>query len=74
VRALSGWLSICTHCKKMRDDQGYRQAIESYISERSEAEFSHGLCPACMKELYPEYYDQVSSMTSPSKAPDEGER
>lgn len=54
VRTLSGLLPICANCKKIRDDHGYWTQIESYIHEHSEADFSHGLCPDCVDELYPE--------------------
>lgn len=53
VKALSGLLPICAKCKRIRDDQGYYQQIERYITEHSEAEFTHGICPDCAKELYP---------------------
>ena len=53
VKALSGLLPICANCKKIRDDHGYYQQIEHYITEHSEAEFTHGICPDCAKELYP---------------------
>jgi PAS domain S-box-containing protein len=53
VKLLSGFLPICAHCKKIRNDKGYWQQIEAYIHEHSEAEFSHGLCPECAKKLYP---------------------
>lgn len=56
---LQGLLPICSSCKKIRDDKGYWNQIESYISEHSEAEFSHGICPACMKKLYPEMYEKI---------------
>jgi PAS domain S-box-containing protein len=52
VKTLSGLLPICASCKNVRDDQGYWRRIEGYISERSGAEFSHGLCPMCAKELH----------------------
>lgn len=55
VRTLSGMLPICAACKKIRDDQGYWNQIESYIETHSDAEFSHGLCPECAKRLYPEF-------------------
>ena len=55
VKKLSGFLPICSGCKKIRDDQGYWTQIESYISEHSEAEFSHSLCPSCIKIIYPDY-------------------
>jgi CheY-like chemotaxis protein len=59
VKLLSGFLPICASCKKIRDDKGYWQQIEGYISEHSEAEFSHGLCSECAKRLYPKYYRGV---------------
>jgi len=54
VNTLSGLLPICASCKKIRDDNGYWNQIESYIRDRSEAEFSHSICPECSKKLYPE--------------------
>ena len=53
VKTLSGLLPICSHCKKIRDDKGYWNQIESYVRERSDAEFSHSICPECSKTLYP---------------------
>jgi AmiR/NasT family two-component response regulator len=58
VKILSGLLPICSNCKKIRDDQGYWQQVEIYISEHSEAEFSHGLCPDCIQTLYPDSYEK----------------
>ena len=55
VKQLSGLLPICASCKKIRDDQGYWNQIEAYIKERSEARFSHGICPDCAKRLYPDF-------------------
>ncbi|MGE5700749.1 MAG: hypothetical protein ACM31N_11890 [Deltaproteobacteria bacterium] len=55
VKTLSGLLPICASCKKIRDDKGYWNQIETYIKERSEAEFSHSICPECRKKLYPEF-------------------
>jgi hypothetical protein len=54
VKTLKGLLPICCHCKKIRDDQGYWSQVEVYIHNHSEADFSHGICPDCVKELYPE--------------------
>jgi len=56
VRTLSGLLPICSSCKKIRDDQGYWNQIEVYISSHSTATFSHSICPECAKKLYPEYF------------------
>ena len=55
IKQLSGMLPICSACKKIRDDKGYWNQIESYIRDHSEAEFSHGLCPECAKKLYPDF-------------------
>ena len=57
VKTLRGLLPICANCKKVRDDRGYWSQIETYVSERSEAEFSHGLCPDCLRKLYPDLAD-----------------
>jgi len=57
VKQLSGLLPICCGCKKIRDDEGYWEQIESYISHHSEAEFSHGICPKCLVKLYPKLVD-----------------
>jgi PAS domain S-box-containing protein len=52
IKRLQGLLPICASCKKIRDDQGYWNQLETYIQDHSEAEFSHGFCPECMKKLY----------------------
>ncbi len=52
VKLLKGLLPICSHCKKIRDDEGYWTQIEEYIREHSEAEFSHSICPTCIKTHY----------------------
>jgi PAS domain S-box-containing protein len=52
IRQLTGMLPICASCKKIKDDKGYWQGVESYISEHSEAVFSHGLCPECEGKMY----------------------
>jgi hypothetical protein len=54
VRTLSGFLPICSSCKKIRDDTGYWNQIEAYISKHTQADFSHSLCPKCAKKLYPD--------------------
>ncbi len=55
IKILSGLLPICASCKKIRDDSGYWNQIESYIKTHSEADFSHSICPDCMKKLYPDF-------------------
>ena len=59
VKILHGLLPICASCKKIRNDEGSWRQIEEYISEHSEAEFSHGICPGCHEELYPEIYGRL---------------
>ena len=56
VKQLKGLLPICAKCKKVRDDEGYWQSVEKYISQKTDAKFTHSICPDCLKELYPEYY------------------
>ncbi len=59
VKQLSGFLPICASCKKIRDDKGYWNQIESYVRDHSEAEFSHSVCPDCFEKLYPGLADRV---------------
>ena len=56
VQTLRGILPICSFCKKIRTQDGEWESLESYISKRSEAEFSHGVCSECCKKNYPEIY------------------
>ena len=60
VKVLSGMLPICASCKKIRNDQGYWEQIEQYISKHSDADFSHGICPECAQRLYPNYIKKPS--------------
>ncbi len=53
IKTLSGLLPICAWCKKIRNDTGYWQQIEGYISEHTAAEFSHGICPTCAEKVHP---------------------
>jgi two-component system cell cycle sensor histidine kinase/response regulator CckA len=55
IKTLKGLLPICASCKKIRDDRGYWQKVEFYITQHTNAEFTHGICPECVKQLYPEY-------------------
>jgi hypothetical protein len=57
VKELRGFIPICSACKKIRDDAGYWQQIEKYIQDRSDAQFTHGICPDCTRRLYPELCD-----------------
>lgn len=55
VKTLSGLLPICSHCKKIRDDRGYWNNVESYVTKYSQASFTHSICPECIQKYYPEY-------------------
>jgi len=55
IKVLRGMLPICSYCKKVRDDKGYWNQIEDYLSEHSEAHFTHGLCTTCARKLHPEW-------------------
>ena len=55
IETLKGIIPICADCKKVRDDKGYWNQIEIYIRDHSDADFSHSICPDCMKKLYPDY-------------------
>ena len=57
VKTLRGILPICSFCKKIRDDDGYWNQVEVYVKERSDADFSHSICPDCMEEHYTEEND-----------------
>jgi len=59
IRRLKGLLPICSICKKVRNDENYWQQIESYIHEQTGTDFSHGLCPDCVKAHYPEQYKSI---------------
>ncbi len=61
VKTLSDILPICSCCKKVRDDEGYWQQVDSYIQTHSEVEISHSMCPQCMREKYPKEYKAIYS-------------
>ncbi len=54
IKALSGLLPICAWCKKIRDDTGYWDEVEHYISKHSDAEFTHGMCAECLEKYLKE--------------------
>jgi len=59
IQKLNGLLPICFHCKKIRDDRGYWNEVEKYISDHSDAEFSHAICPGCLRQYYPDVNDET---------------
>lgn len=68
IRTLSGFLPICSSCKKIRNDQGYWNQVESFIQENSEVVFSHSLCPDCIKDLYPDMADKILAKERKNKS------
>lgn len=75
VKTLRGMLPICSLCKKIRDDQGYWQRIESYITHHSNADFSHGICPNCAVEKYPELYgSDLEKLVAMDKKSNKGDK
>jgi PAS domain-containing protein len=63
VKTLRGILPICANCKKIRNDQGAWTQVEAYVQQHTSAEFSHGICPECIRTLYPEFADESGSGT-----------
>jgi GTP-sensing pleiotropic transcriptional regulator CodY len=61
IKTLRGLVPICSACKKIRDDKGYWYQVEEYIEKHSHAEFSHGLCPECIKKMHPDMYHDIFS-------------
>lgn len=59
VKTLSGIVPICAACKKIRNDKGYWDKVETYVAAHTQAKFSHGLCPGCVKKLYPQYSEDA---------------
>jgi response regulator RpfG family c-di-GMP phosphodiesterase len=60
IKRLEGIIPICMYCKKVRNDNDYWQLVEEYVTERSDAWFSHGICPSCLEKKYPESTDSYS--------------
>ena len=57
IKTLKGIVPICASCKNIRDDRGFWNRVETYVRDHTEAEFSHAVCPDCMKRLYPQFKD-----------------
>jgi len=67
MKYLEGTLPVCSSCKKIRDANGEWRGIETYISDRSDAVFTHGICPDCAEKLYPEYNPYTPQNTPSSR-------
>ncbi len=61
IKTLSGLLPICAWCKKVHDDKGYWKKVETYIEEHSDASFTHGICPECLKKVSPDTYEEIAN-------------
>jgi len=59
VKTLRGILPICSYCKKIRDDEGIWNQVEEYVQKRSDANFSHGICPECVQRYFPQQYEAI---------------
>jgi len=68
IRTLSGLLPICAQCKKIRNDEGYWQQLEGYISQHSAATFTHGICPHCLDDLYPGTAERIRAKKTGGEA------
>jgi DNA-binding response OmpR family regulator len=71
VKQLSGLLPICSYCKKVRDDRNYWQQVEAYVTEHSQAKFSHSICPDCYERVIKTQLDKVVPVRPPKKKPSE---
>ena len=61
IKTLKGLLPICSFCKKVRNDNGYWEQVEVYVRDHSDAKFTHGFCPDCLKERFPEFADDIDT-------------
>jgi phosphoserine phosphatase RsbU/P len=66
IKRLSGLLPICSYCKRIRSDENYWEQVESYISEHSEAQFSHGICPTCYTRVAAEFEQTIAGAAAPA--------
>jgi hypothetical protein len=66
---LEGIVPICSYCRRIRDEEGSWHQMEAFISDRSEAEFSHGICPECAKEFYPRFSPLSSELDPVEERP-----
>ena len=69
IKTLRGLLPICSRCKSIRDDEGLWKRVEAYLADHTDARFTHGLCPNCLRELYPDMADSIIEKLNPA---DEG--
>lgn len=70
LRVLRGILPICSHCRKVRDEAGGWADLESYVRRHSDTDFSHGLCPQCAHQHYPDLFGDPAAPAAPERPPD----
>jgi transcriptional regulator with GAF, ATPase, and Fis domain len=69
IKTLRSILPMCSHCRKVRDDEGVWSRLEAYVMDHAGTHFSHGLCPDCLRELYPEIADEIiEQLNSPDQS------
>ena len=61
IKTLRGLLPICSHCKKVRNDAGFWQSVEAYVKAHSEADFTHSVCPTCLKQHHPKLFERLNA-------------
>ena len=61
INTLQGILPLCSYCKKIRDEKGYWEKVDVYIHKNTDADISHGICPDCLKEHFPEQYEEIKN-------------
>lgn len=71
IKQLRGIIPICALCRKIRDDEGFWQQVEVYISQHTDAVFSHGICPECAEKSYPEVFHKVKEEMEKHKRQEE---
>jgi GAF domain-containing protein len=64
IKTLHGLLPICSYCKGVRNDQGYWQSVEAYVESHSDAQFTHGICPDCLAEHYPDFAKESGTVAA----------
>jgi signal transduction histidine kinase len=72
IKTLRGLIPMCAWCRNIRDDKGYWKKVEKYIEEQTDAAFTHGICPACMKKLNPDLYEKVMMEQHSDNSAEEG--
>lgn len=69
IKTLRSILPMCSHCRKVRDDKGVWERLDAYVSDHTDTRFSHGLCPDCLREMYP---DDADAIIEQLNSPDDG--